>query len=250
MSSNRLRDLIDRGGPLVGTWATLPSPYVVEVLASVGFDWLCIDMQHGLIGDDLLPLMLMAADAGGVPTLVRPRWNDPAAIMRALDAGAAGVLVPLVNDADEAEAASRASRYPPVGIRSWGPMRPVVRGRTRPRDDVVCIVMVETPAAVGRIAEIANVPGIDGVFVGPKDLSLGVSGSLESDLSTHLAAITAASAERGLVTGTACGGRSDAQAAVAQGLRLLTVSSDVDLLGSAATSLRGSLCDLMSGDRG
>lgn len=249
MSARRFSELIDSGDPLIGTWLTIPCAYGLEVVASAGFDWLCIDMQHGFIGDDLLPSMLMAADITGTPTLVRPRWNDPAAIMRALDAGATGVLVPLVNDADEAEAASRACRYPPEGIRSWGPMRPVVSGKTQPREDVVCIVMVETPEAVGRVAEIASVPGIDGVFVGPSDLSLAVAGSLGGDTSEHASAVAAACAERRLLAGIACASPADAQAAVANDLRLLTVSWDVDLLGSAATSLRESVRDLVGRER-
>lgn len=250
MSRARLSDLIGSDVTLVGTWLTIPAPYAVEVVASAGFDWLCIDMQHGFIGDDLLPSMLMAAEISGTPTLVRPRWNDPAAIMRALDAGAAGVLVPLVNDADEARAASRACRYPPDGIRSWGPMRPVAAGKTEPLDDVVCIVMVETSEAVGDVAEITRVAGIDGVFVGPSDLSLAVAGRLGGEIASQAVAVAAACADSGLVAGMACGGPADAQAAVASGFRLLTVSWDVELLGSAATRLRECVRGLGNRDHG
>jgi 4-hydroxy-2-oxoheptanedioate aldolase len=238
--------LTDGGEPLIGTWLSIPSAYVVELIASAGFDWLCVDMQHGLIGDEVLASMLMAADITGTPTLVRPRWNEPAAIMRALDAGAAGVLVPLVNDASQAEAASRASRYPPDGIRSWGPMRPVVSGRTEPRDDVVCIVMAETPEAVRQVTEIAGVPGVDGIFVGPSDLSLAIAGRLGGAISEQTAAVSQACARRGLLAGIACGGPADAPAAAARGFRLLTVSWDVDLLGSGARHLRQSVRDLVN----
>ena len=246
MRQRRFKDVAGSGEPLLGIWLAIPSPYVVEVIASAGFDWLCIDMQHGFIGDDVLPAMLMAADITGTPTLVRPRWNEPAAIMRALDAGAAGVLVPLVNNASEAEAASRASRYPPAGMRSWGSMRPVAAGRTEPRDEVVCIVMVETPEAVGDVAEVARVPGVDGIFVGPSDLSLSIAGQLGGEISEQTAAVSEECARRGLIAGIACGGPGDAQAAAAGGFRLLTVSSDVGLLGSGARHLRQSLRDLMN----
>lgn len=236
-----LKERLAGDDPLIGTWLTIPAPYAAEVIASAGFDWLCIDMQHGFIGDDLLPSMLMATNITGTPTLVRPRWNDPASIMRALDAGAAGVLVPLVNDADEARQASRACLYPPDGIRSWGPMRPVVGGSTQPQADVVCVIMVETPAAVENLREISDVPGIDGIFVGPSDLSLAVAGRLGEEIATHTTSVAARCRDDGLVPGIACGGTHEAAAAVTAGFRLLTVSWDVALLGNAATHLTGSV---------
>jgi 4-hydroxy-2-oxoheptanedioate aldolase len=248
MPGRSFKDLIVSGEPLIGTWLTIPSPYAVEVIASVGFDWLCIDMQHGFVGDDVLPSILMAADITRTPTLVRPRWNDPSAIMRALDAGAAGVLVPLVNNAHEAGAAVHASRYPSDGIRSWGPMRPVVAGAPEPRANVVCVVMVETREAVRDVAEIASAPGVDGIFVGPSDLSLAVAGRLGADISEQTAAVCAECARHGLMAGIACNRPADAHAAVGAGFRLLTVSWDVGLLGSAARDLRQSVRDLLNSE--
>ena len=185
MSGRQFRELLQVDRPRIGTWVSIPAPYLLEILGSVGFDWLCIDMQHGLIGDDLLPSMLMAAAVSGTPALVRTRWNEPAAIMRSLDAGAAGVIVPLVNDRDEALSAARACRYPPNGFRSWGPMRPLEDGAPGASSDdgALCIVMVETQQAAAGAAAIVSAPGVDGVFVGPSDLSLSVAGRLGADIS-------------------------------------------------------------------
>ncbi len=118
-----LRGLIDSGRPTVGGWCCMPSAFSAEVLACAGCDWICIDSQHGLIGYETMTAMLQGLDARGVPTIVRVAWNEPSAIMKALDAGAHGVIVPMVNSTAEAPAATRPSRYPPLGFRSWGPVR-------------------------------------------------------------------------------------------------------------------------------
>ncbi len=239
---SRLRELLASGRPLLGTWVSIPAPYLLEILGSVGFDWLCVDMQHGFVGDDLLPAMLAAAAASGTPTMVRPRWNEPAAIMRAVDAGAAGVIVPLVNDAGEAERASRACRYPPDGIRSWGPMRPLTDGQpgVDPDGDPLCFVMVETAAAAAGVDAIASVPGVDGIFVGPSDLSLSVAGRLGADIRTETTAVARTCAERGVFAGIACGGAESAAAAVSAGYRLLTLQWDVSMVADGATAVKES----------
>src|SRR6188472_3307480 len=118
-----LRELLDSRATTIGGWCAIPSAFSAEVLACAGFDWVCIDMQHGLIGYDQMTAMIQALDARGVATLVRVEWNEPSPIMKALDTGAQGVIVPMVNSATEAVAATRACRYPPLGHRSWGPVR-------------------------------------------------------------------------------------------------------------------------------
>lgn len=239
---SRLRELLASGRPLMGTWVSIPAPYLLEILASVGFDWLCIDMQHGFVGDDLLPAMLSAAASTGTPTMVRPRWNEPAAIMRAIDAGAAGVIVPLVNDAEEAERASRACRYPPGGIRSWGPMRPLVDGApgVDPDSEPVCFVMVETVTAAAGAAAIAAVPGVDGIFVGPSDLSLSVAGRLGADIAAETTAVAQACATGGVFAGIACGGPESVAAACSAGFRLLTLQWDVAMVAAGAANVQES----------
>jgi 4-hydroxy-2-oxoheptanedioate aldolase len=150
-----------------GAWLQLPGPATAELMASAGFDFVAIDQQHGLVGDDALLPMLMAL--GDVPSLVRPTVTSADAIGRALDRGADGVVVPLVDSVADAAAAVAACHHPPRGTRSYGPTRQGWRGE---RPDPVCVVMIETVGAVEAVADIAAVDGVDALFVGPSDLAL------------------------------------------------------------------------------
>lgn len=156
----------------VGGWLQLPSPVVAEVVGTVGFDAVCIDTQHGLIGDDTVLGMLQALTASGTRTLVRVPGHGAEPIGRALDRGADGVIVPLVDTAEQASAAVAACRFPPDGgVRSFGPIRPSWLGRDRLAPGR-CVVMVETATAVTNLDAILGVEGVDAVFVGPSDLAL------------------------------------------------------------------------------
>jgi 4-hydroxy-2-oxoheptanedioate aldolase len=167
----------------VGAWSMLGSPLAASILAGIGADWLVLDGQHGLYDDAALvaslgPLVAAAGEGRTPDVLVRVPSNDAAWIGRALDAGATGVLVPMVQDEHEAAGAAAACRYPPAGMRSWGawwggwgvPAPTAASANER----VMCAVMVETPSALQRVAAIAGTPGVDMVFVGPYDLSLAL----------------------------------------------------------------------------
>ncbi|WP_232661961.1 HpcH/HpaI aldolase family protein [Pseudonocardia sp. TRM90224] len=160
---------LDLTSNAVGGWLHAPSSVTAEVVGSVGFDFVVIDQQHGLVGDDALVPMLQALGATGTPGVVRATVNEHAAIGRVLDRGAAGVIVPLVDSAEEAARAAAACRYPPAGTRSWGKSR-VAWHPAAP--DPLCIVMVETMAAVDGLPSILDVDGVDAIFVGPTDLAL------------------------------------------------------------------------------
>jgi 4-hydroxy-2-oxoheptanedioate aldolase len=213
---------------------------------ALSFDWICIDMQHGLTGQDNLIAMLQSLAITGTPAFVRVPWHNPGDIMRALDAGAQGVIVPMVNTADEARAAAGACRYPPEGYRSWGPTRnSLYEPKLSPSEinrNVICAVMVETPGAVDAVDEIAAVPGVDAIFVGPNDLSvsIGVEPSKASESPEHEALLrqVADSCRRhSVVAGIFCGG---AEAAIRwrnDGFRMLALQSDFRLLRAACESL-------------
>jgi 4-hydroxy-2-oxoheptanedioate aldolase len=204
----------------------------LELVAATGFDWVCVDLQHGHVGRSTLPGMLQAAAAADTPALVRPNWNHPALIGNALDVGAAGVIVPLVNTAAEAAAAAAACRYPPSGNRSSGQTRPV--GGAESAGEPVCLVMVETVAAVEAVAEIAATPGIDGIFVGPSDLSLSATGRLGGEIAALVETVASACRRAGIIAGIACGDAEDVAAACALGFQLLTVEWDVSMLTRGA----------------
>ena len=165
----------------VGAWCSLPGALNVELIASAGFDWLGIDLQHGAIDTLMAVSMLQAASISGTPTILRTASLDDAEIGRVLDAGAAGVIVPMINTADEARALVEASRYPPQGRRSWGPTRPLmtVPGYSPETANrrTICGVQIETAQALGNLDEIFAVEGVDFAMVGPYDLAinLGIS---------------------------------------------------------------------------
>src|SRR2546423_9504444 len=146
-----LRELWDGGGVPVGGWCAIPSAFPAELMGRCGFDWVCVDTQHGLVGYDQMALMLQALSITGTPAFVRVPWNEPGAIMRALDAGAQGVIVPMVNSAAEARQAVAACPQVPGGVRSRGPSRDRLHGPVKPlaadRPDG-CVGSAETNAAM------------------------------------------------------------------------------------------------------
>src|SRR6266545_3811876 len=178
MRENRVKRMWQAGQPALGGWLTVPSSLSAEVMAHAGFDWLCVDMQHGVIGYQVAVTMLQAISTTETVPFVRVPWNEQGTIMKALDAGAYGVVVPIVNTAAEAAAAVAACRYPPLGIRSHGPIRAALYGGrdyiARGNDEVLCIVQVETKESVENLDEILAVSGVDAVYIGPADLSLSL----------------------------------------------------------------------------
>jgi 4-hydroxy-2-oxoheptanedioate aldolase len=226
----------------LGGWTMLGEPYVAELIGETGYDWVGIDMQHGLIADGRLPDVLRAAAITRTPALVRVAWNDPAAIMHALDAGACGVIVPGINTPAEAAEAARACRYPPAGERSWGPTRAAlgIPGYSVAAANAAtfCFPMIETKGAFDDLAEIAATPGIDGLFVGPTDLALSHGETVSPAAPTsaqqqRIVAVASACKDAGLVAGIYCGGAAIAGRWVAAGFRLLAIDADAALLGRA-----------------
>jgi 4-hydroxy-2-oxoheptanedioate aldolase len=162
-------------GPF-GLWCTVPGTYVSEIVSHCGFDWLCIDLQHGFhAAGDLLGFM-QTAELTGTPVLVRIEYSDSRIVHRVLDAGARGVIFPTIDTPQQAAEAVATCRYPPHGRRSWGPARLALSdpaySTERANDDVLCIVMVETRAGLENLDEILAVPGIDAILVGPSDLGI------------------------------------------------------------------------------
>ena len=238
----RLREIWD-GRPTYGGWCTMPGSVNAEIVGRAGYDWVCLDTQHGLIGYDTMLVMLQALSAAGAPSLVRVQWNEASAIMKALDAGAEGVIVPMVNTVGDAKAAVGACRYAPHGYRSLGPIRPrIINPRYSVDDgqDVVCAVMCETVEGMANLEQILEVPGVDAVFVGPNDLatSMGIRGSsYAGQVAEHHAAmerIVAACAARGIIAGIMCGSPEVAEQWRRVGYRMLAIDSDASMLGRAA----------------
>lgn len=250
-----LREVWERDGIKLGGWCTMPGAFSAELMGRCGFDWVCLDTQHGLIGYDQMALMLQALSITGTPAFVRVRWNEPGEIMKALDAGAQGVIVPMVGSAADAAQAVGACRYPPEGYRSWGPIRAALGvegyGPELANRRVVCVVMIETREGVRNADEILSVPGVDAVYVGPNDLALGhgILPSANVDDPEHerlIGEVLAACERHGVVAGIHCGSVETARRWRERGFRMLNVKSDAVLMREGAVAV----VEAVSGEAG
>jgi len=238
-----LREVWRRGATAYGVWSVLADAAVGELVAASAFDYVCVDLQHGLASPADLPGLLTGMRAAGRAPLVRPAWNEPAQLMRALDLGACGVVVPMVESADDARRAVAACRYPPAGARSWGPPWGDVRadaGRPPAEQDAdaLCLVMVETRSAVDALDEILAVPGLDGVYVGPNDLALscghGRAGYRDSAaVDALLTDVVDRCRGAGLVVGLHCADPAMGVEWAGRGVGMVTVAQDGTLLRTA-----------------
>jgi 4-hydroxy-2-oxoheptanedioate aldolase len=244
MATNPIREIWAGDRPAFGLWSVMPGTIGAEILAKAGADYVCVDQQHGVIDYGSMAPMFQAIRAGGAAPITRVLSNDPFLIMKALDAGSWGVIVPLVNSAEDAARAVSACRYPPQGIRSFGPVLAAdVIGSRDPEElggEVVCLVMVETREALERVGEIAATPGLDGVYIGPSDLalSLGLTPTLEIMEGEHEAAvrrIREACHEHGIAAGIHAPSGEWARRHAQAGFDLITVASDAPLLRAAAS---------------
>ena len=248
MRANRVKELWHQGKPAIVGWLSSADNYVAEVMANAGFDALVLDMQHGMgIGVDRATACLQAISTTDTVPMVRVPWNEPAYIQYVLDAGAYGVIVPLVNTAEEATKAGGACRYPPLGYRSVGPNRVNLYAGPdyfeHANDELICLVMIEHIDAVARLEEIAAAPGIDGFYIGPADLaaSMGLPPGIGSRDPRHADAcqrVLDVATARGLVAGIHCARPEEAVRRFAQGFRFCPVGSDVGFVTAGA---RGAL---------
>jgi len=182
-SANRFRETVRRGGVCIGAAVSFSDPTVSEALGGAGLDFLWIDMEHAPLSVETVQAHVMAADLVGTAPLVRVPWNDPVVIKQVLDVGAAGIIVPMVRSAAEARQAVAACRYPPDGVRGFGPRRPSGYGRIAgatvcesANRSVLAVVQIEHIDAVQSLDEILDVPGLDAIYLGTGDLagSMGI----------------------------------------------------------------------------
>ena len=246
-AGKRLRAKWEAGEASFGLWAGIPASLTAELAAAAGYDYVCVDLQHGLSTEGTMVSMFQAAQAGGAVPLARLAWNEPWQIMRALDLGAAGVILPLIDTADDAARAVEACRYPPHGKRSYGPVRAELLIGSADMDvlaaDALCIAMIETRAGLDNLDEIAATPGLDGLYIGPSDLSIALGlpprgvavdpGEDRQALAEAIDRVRAACEANGLIAGMHCAGGVAAERYAAEGFRLITVAVDTKLFRSA-----------------
>ena len=239
MRKNRIKQMWREKKYVTLGWLSIPNGFTAEVMARQGFDALCIDMQHGLNdASSLLPMLQAVSQTDTVP-IVRVPWNDPATIMKALDTGAYGIIVPLINTAQEAAAAVAACRYPPAGIRSSGPTRAVHYGgsdyQAGANDEMIVLAMIETKEGIANLDAICATPGLDGVYIGPADLSyaLGLAPRGDNPDPLHLETcdrIREAAHRHGIKACMHCASAAFAAGAVKRGFDLVMLTSDISSL--------------------
>lgn len=236
-----------RGKTALGAWLSIPSSLSCEALARAGYDYVCLDLQHGLIDNASAAEMLLAINSTQATPFVRVPANNFAAINHALDAGALGIIVPMIHSAADAARAVDACRYAPNGSRSYGPVRASLTFGpdyfAKANDLVLCVPMIETREALEDIEAIVSLPGVDAVYVGPNDLSLslGQPPGADNDGAYQLAyREIAKSCEAAKVVAGIHANSSLASKHRQTGYRMITVSSDMGLLQrGAARDLEG-----------
>ena len=249
MRPNNIRTVWNAGQCVVNGWLAIPSAFSAEVMAHCGWDSLCIDIQHGMVDYQTATTMMQAISTTAVTPIVRVPWNDPAIIMKCLDAGAYAIVCPMINSVDDALRFAGACRYPPMGYRSLGPIRAQLYGGSdyaaKANEEIVALAMIETMPGLENLDAILKVEGLDGIYIGPADLSLslGLPGRLDpvdvkvvSAIETILAKCKSAGRRCGIHTGSI----EYARNMVSKGFDFVTILGDSRILAAAAeTIVRG-----------
>ncbi len=250
MKKNRVKALWRENKAAVGTWLVLGSPLVAEIAANMGFDWVVIDTEHGSIDIGTTQSIIQAISTTTTVPMVRVSWNHPMPIKRALDAGAYGLVIPMVNSREEAESAVQACRYPPIGARSYGGPRARLYGGVdyfeHANEEIALIVQIEHVDAVERVDDILSVNGVDGFFIGPSDLaiSMGLKPGLDNTSPEHVAAVNkvlASGKKHGVAGGIQVGSPEAVNQRITEGFRFIALSSDEGFLRSAASTAIGKI---------
>lgn len=245
MRKNRVKELWRAGEPVLVGWCSTPDPYIAEIMARSGFDALILDTQHGMsIGPERTTAWLQIVGQTETTPIVRIAWNEPALAQWALDAGAMGIIVPLVDTVEDAKKAIGACRYPPLGYRSYGLNRAGLYGGPDYFDaansEVICLVMIETAEGVQNIEQIARIPGCDGYFLGPSDLAISMGRrptssphGVDVEYAAAVQRVADVARERGQVAGAFVSNPDDAIYRFKQGFNLNPICNDTSLLSAA-----------------
>ena len=246
MRKNKLKELFEAGKPIINSWLSVPSSFSAEVMSNQGWDSLTIDMQHGLIDYSSAVNMLQAISTTKTIPMARVNWNEPGQIMKILDAGCYGIICPMVSNRKEAENFIKACLYPPKGYRSFGPIRATIYGgddyAKNADNEILKLAMIETKEALEKLDEILDTPNLDGIYIGPADLSLAVGEEPSFDkpentkVYKEILRILDAAKKRNLLAGLHNGSAEYAQRMIEKGFNLVTVGSDSRYISAGAKS--------------
>ena len=243
MRENKVQEILKNGGNVVNAWCGIANSFSAEALAHEDFDSVTVDMQHGMVDFQAGVAMLQAINTREVTPLARVPWNDAAPIMKILDAGAYGVICPMISNAEECERFVGACRYHPRGYRSFGPARGLMYGGPdyyqHADDTVLTFAMIETLESLGKLDEIMSVKELDGIYVGPSDLAISLGkapGGVPTDAEVVSAIddILAAAKRNDVIPGIHCGSGQMAREMFDKGFQFCTILNDVRLMALGA----------------
>jgi 4-hydroxy-2-oxoheptanedioate aldolase len=246
MRENALRQAWARGERTVNGWLSIPSGFAAEVMAHQGWDTLTIDMQHGVIDYAQMVAMLQAVSTTQTVPIVRVPWLEPGIIMKSLDAGAYGIICPMVNTREDAQRLVSYTHYAPKGSRSFGPVRANLYGgpdyASQANDTIVAFAMIETKQALDNLDDILAVEGLDAVYIGPSDLSLAlgcrpVFDDVDPPVAQAIEHILQRAKAHGVRAGVHNGVPEVAKRRAAMGFDFVTLSSDARILMAMSQQL-------------
>jgi len=250
MRPNPLRELWRADRAAINGWLAIPHGFSAEVMAHQGWDSLTIDLQHGVVDYGQMVGMLQAISTTATAPVVRVPWLEPGILMKTLDAGAYGVICPMVNTREDAQRLVSYTHYAPRGTRSFGPVRATLYGGAdyaeKANDTVVVFAMIETAQALDNLDAICSVEGLDAVYIGPSDLSLSLGckpgfDDVEPKVAEAIDHVLARAKAHGLVAGIHNGAPEAALARIAKGFRFVTVSSDARLIAAGSQQVLGAM---------
>jgi len=250
MRANPLRTLWKSGGAAVNGWLAIPNSFSAETMAHQGWDSLTIDLQHGMIDYQAMVPMLQAISTTPVVPVVRVPWLEPGILMKSLDAGAYGVICPMVNTREDAQKLVAWTHYAPRGTRSFGPVRALLYGGAdypqHANDTIVTFAMIETAQALDNLDEILGVAGLDAIYIGPSDLSLALGctptfDDVDPPAAEAIAHVLERAKAHGLVAGIHNGSPEAALKRIEMGFQFVTVSSDARLMAAGARQVMATL---------
>jgi 4-hydroxy-2-oxoheptanedioate aldolase len=243
MRPNRLRTMWADDQPVMNGWLALPNSFSAEVMANAGWDSLTIDLQHGMVDYTAMLPMLQAISTTNTVPIVRVPWLEPGILMKVLDAGAYGVICPMINTREDAQKLVHYTHYAPQGTRSFGPLRASIYGGPdypqHANSTIVTFAMIETAQALDNLDSILSVEGLDAIYIGPSDLSLSlgckpVFDDVEPKAQQAIEHVMARAKAHGVVAGIHNGRADVAKARVGLGFRFVTLASDAKLLATGS----------------
>ena len=243
MRENRLRTIWKSGGAAVNGWLAIPNSFSAETMAHQGWDTLTIDLQHGVVDYQAAVTMLQAVSTTPTVPLVRVPWLEPGILMKTLDAGAYGVICPMINTREDAQRLVSYTHYAPKGTRSFGPIRALLYGGAdypqHANDTIVTFAMIETRQALDNLESILSVEGLDAVYIGPSDLSLSLGcrplfDDVDPPAQEAIDHILARAKAHGVVAGIHNGTAEGALSRVKKGFQFVTVASDARLMAAGS----------------